>query len=234
MGKTILIVDDDRGIVDLVAEYLVESGFHTLTAGNGREALFVARREKPDLILLDIMMPELSGYEFVRLYRRERDVPIILLTARLDETDKVMGLELGADDYVTKPFGMAELIARIRAVLRRVSKEATESDVLRIGAVMLDRGARIVAVRDRTISLTRSEFDLLATLMTNPERVFSRQELLERVKGDSMEGVERYIDFHIRNLRLKIERDPAHPEYILTSFGSGYRFAREWELVPRK
>jgi DNA-binding response OmpR family regulator len=234
MGKSILIVDDDRGIIDLVSEYLVESGFRALTAGNGREALFVARREKPDLILLDIMMPELNGYEFVRLYRKERDVPIILLTARLDESDKVAGLELGADDYVTKPFGMAELVARIRAVLRRVSKDAIESEVMRIGNVMLDRGARLVTVRERPISLTRSEFDLLATLMAQPERVFSRQELLERVKGDSLDGVERYIDFHIRNLRLKIERDPAHPEYIITSFGAGYRFARDSELATRK
>lgn len=233
MGKTILIVDDDRGIVDLVSEYLVESGFHAFTASDGREALFVARREKPDLILLDIMMPEVNGYEFVRLYRKERDVPIILLTARLDEADKVIGLELGADDYVTKPFGMAELVARIRAVLRRVNKEATESEVLRIGDVTLDRSARLVTMQDRAIPLTRSEFDLLASLMANPERVFSRAELLERVKGDSMEGIERYIDFHVRNLRLKIERDPAHPEYILTSFGTGYRFVKESELTAR-
>ena len=234
MGKTILIVDDDRGIVDLVSEYLVESGFHAFTAADGREALYIARREKPDLILLDIMMPEINGYEFVRLYRKERDVPIILLTARIEETDKVIGLELGADDYVTKPFGMAELVARIRAVLRRVNKEASGSEVLRIGEVTLDRSARLVTVQERLISLTRSEFDLLATLMASPDRVFSRAELLERVKGDSVEGVERYIDFHVRNLRLKIEHDPAHPEYILTSFGAGYRFARESELPPRK
>ncbi|MCC7446252.1 MAG: response regulator transcription factor [Anaerolineae bacterium] len=230
MGKTILVVDDNRSVQRLVSEYLTENNFRVVTANNGREALFVARHEKPDLILLDIMMPEMDGYEFVRLYRKERDTPIILLTAKLEETDKVIGLELGADDYVTKPFGMAELVARIRAVLRRVNKEVTESEVLRIGDVVLDKTAHLVTVQDRPITLTRSEFDLLAALMSTPERVFSRLDLLERLKGDSLEGLERSIDVHIRNLRSKLEPDPAHPQYILTVFGVGYRFVseREW------
>ena len=231
MSKTILVVDDNRGILRLVADYLTENNFRVVTASNGREALFVARDEKPDLILLDIMMPELDGYDFVRLYRKERDTPIILLTAKLEESDKVIGLELGADDYVTKPFGMAELVARIRAVLRRVKKEPTESELLRIGGIVLDKTAHLVTVEDRPVTLTRSEFDLLAVLMGAPERVFSRLDLLERLKGDSLEGVERTIDVHIRNLRAKIETDPAHPQYILTVFGIGYRFISDRELA---
>ncbi len=231
MSKTILVVDDNRGILRLVADYLAENNFRVVTASNGREALFVARDEKPDLILLDIMMPELDGYDFVRLYRKERDTPIILLTAKLEESDKVIGLELGADDYVTKPFGMAELVARIRAVMRRVKKESTESELLRIGEIVLDKTAHLVTVEDRPVTLTRSEFDLLAVLMSTPERVFSRLDLLERLKGDSLEGVERTIDVHIRNLRAKIEPDPAHPQYILTVFGIGYRFITDRELA---
>lgn len=233
MSKTIMIVDDDRGIVRLVSEYLTEKDYRVVTARNGREALFVARDEKPDLILLDIMMPELDGYEFVRLFRKERETPIILLTAKLEESDKVIGLELGADDYVTKPFGMAELVARIRAVLRRANKDSAESEVLRIGEVVLDKTAHLVTVQDHPITLTRSEFDLLAALMAMPERAFSRMDLLERLKGDSLEGTERSIDVHIRNLRAKLEPDPARPQYILTVFGVGYRFANDWELAAR-
>lgn len=230
MSKVILVVDDNRSVQRLVSEYLTENNFRVVTANNGREALFVARHEKPDLILLDIMMPDMDGYEFVRIYRKERDTPIIWLTAKLEETDKVVGLELGADDYVTKPFGMAELVARIRAVLRRTNKETAEPETLRIGDVILDRTAHLVTLQNRPLPLTRSEFDLLATLMATPERVFSRLDLLERLKGDSLEGVERSIDVHIRNLRTKLEPDPAHPQYILTIFGVGYRFVseREW------
>jgi len=230
MTKTILIVDDNRDVQRLVTEYLTENDFRVVAASNGRQALFVARQEKPDLILLDIMMPELDGYDFVRIYRKERETPIILITARVEESDKVIGLELGADDYVTKPFGMAELVARIRAVLRRANKESPEAEVLRIGEVVLDKSAHFVTIQDRPVMLTRSEFDLLAALMATPERAFSRLDLLERLKGDALEGVERSIDVHIRNLRSKVEPDPSHPQYILTVFGVGYRFIsdREW------
>jgi len=195
-----------------------------VTADNGRNALFVARQQKPDLILLDIMMPEMDGYEFVRVYRKERDTPIILLTARLEETDKVLGLELGADDYVTKPFGMRELVARIRAVLRRSGQEAPQDAVLRVADITLDKSNRLVQVGDRLVHLTPSEFDLLAALMSAPGRVFSRDILLEQVQGVAFEGIERTIDVHIRNLRTKIEPDPRHPRYIETVFGVGYRF----------
>ncbi|HKD74639.1 MAG TPA: response regulator transcription factor, partial [Ktedonobacterales bacterium] len=190
----------------------------------------VARREQPDLILLDIMMPEMGGYEFLRAYRKEGKAPIILLTARQEESDKVLGLELGADDYVTKPFGMRELVARIHAVLRRVEGDAgDEPEVLRVASVVLDRGAYEVVVAEHLISLTPSEFELLATLMSAPGRVFSRGQLLERLQGAEGESVERTIDVHIRNLRAKIAVAPDTPRYIETVFGVGYRFRADPE-----
>ena len=224
MAKTILVVDDQSNVRTLLREYLTAEGFRVVTAADGREALYAARREKPDLILLDIMMPEMSGYDFIRHYRKERDTPIILLTARLEETDKVLGLELGADDYITKPFGMRELVARLRAVLRRAGQAAAPPEVLRIADITLDRTSHEVSVGARMVSLTPSEFNLLALLMANPGRVYARQDLLVELQGTSFEGVERTIDVHIRNLRSKIEPDPANPYYIETVFGVGYRF----------
>ena len=229
--KTILIVDDKVSALRLLADYLNAKGFRTVTASNGREALFVARHEKPDLVLLDIMMPEMDGYEFMRHFRKERDTPVIMLTAKLEETDKVIGLELGADDYVTKPFGMAELVARIRAVLRRVGEENAPPDLLRVADVTVDRKTRMVTAGTRKIELTPSEFDLLSILMTAPGQVFSRADLLERLKGNTFENVERTVDVHIRNLRAKLEVDAAHPQYVLTVFGVGYRFNPEGEAV---
>ncbi|MBN1261215.1 MAG: response regulator transcription factor [Anaerolineae bacterium] len=224
MAKTVLIVDDKASVRTLVKDYLTEQGFHVVMASNGQEALFVARHEKPDLILLDIMMPEMDGYAFISAYRREAETPIILLTARLDETDKVLGLELGADDYVTKPFNMRELLARIRAVLRRTGGSSTvESPVLRVGDIILNREARTVEVRGQSIDLTPKEFDLLGTLMASPGRAFSRTELLEAIQGVAVETMERAINVHVSNLRAKIERDPANPQYIETVFGIGYR-----------
>jgi DNA-binding response OmpR family regulator len=170
-------------------------------------------------------MPELDGYDFIRAYRKEYDTPIILLTARLEETDKVVGLELGADDYVTKPFNMRELVARIRAVLRRVHSGSPPGEMLRAGAISLDRSTRVVKISARPVHLTPSEFDLLAILMASPGRVYKRLELLERMQGNAIEGVERTIDVHVRNLRKKIEPDPADPTYIETVFGVGYRFS---------
>ncbi|GIK30427.1 MAG: response regulator transcription factor [Chloroflexi bacterium] len=228
MSKLILIVDDNLSVRTLLRDYLTEQGYACVTAGSGRDALFTARHEKPDLILLDIMMPEMDGFDFLRQYRKERDTPVILLTARVEETDKVIGLELGADDYVTKPFGMAELGARIRAVLRRYDKAAVSvPDVLRAGGITLDREQRTVAVSGQRVDLTRSEFDLLAVLMGSRGRTFSRMDLIEALHGEIAQGVERTIDVHIRNLRAKLEPDPAAPRYILTVFGVGYRFAGE-------
>jgi two-component system alkaline phosphatase synthesis response regulator PhoP len=227
MTKAILVVDDKASIRNLVREYLEAEGFRVVIASNGREALYSARQEKPDLILLDIMMPEMSGYEFIKTYRKERETPIILLTAKIDETDKVLGLELGADDYITKPFGMKELVARIRAALRRAGALTVPSSVLRAGEIVLDRESHQVTVSGQPVRLTPSEFDLLATLMAAPRRVFSRLDLLEHLQGMPFEGVERTVDVHICNLRLKIEIDPAQPRHIETVFGIGYRFAAE-------
>jgi DNA-binding response OmpR family regulator len=222
--KSILVVDDKASVRTLVREYLTQEGFHVVTAENGRTALYAARHEKPALILLDIMMPEMGGYEFIRAHRQEADTPIILLTAKLDESDKVLGLELGADDYVTKPFSMRELLARIRAVLRRTGRRALREEVLRVAGVVLDPSRRQVTVDGREVHLTPTEFDLLAALMSAPGHVYSRSDLLERLQGIAFEGVERTIDVHVRNLRLKIEPDPGKPRYVETVFGVGYRF----------
>ena len=225
--QTILMVDDQMSVRTLVQDYLTQEGYRVVVASNGKEALYAARHEKPDLILLDIMMPEMGGYDFIRVHRQERDTPIILLTAKLEETDKVLGLELGADDYVTKPFGMRELVARIHAVLRRTGRPAAQVDVLRVGAITLDRSARAVTVDGAPVHLTPSEFKLLETLMTHPGHAFSRLDLLEALQGVALEGVESTINIHIRNLRAKIEPDPKHPSYIETVFGVGYRLCSE-------
>ncbi len=230
MTSTILVVDDNASVRSLLRDYLSKQGFRVRTAGDGQEALFAAREMKPDLILLDIMMPEMDGYDFIRAYRKERETPIILLTARLDETDKVVGLELGADDYVTKPFNMRELVARIRAVLRRAGLGPSLAEKLLVGEIALDHSTRIETVADQAVHLTPSEFDLLAILMATPGRVFSRLELLDRMQGNAYEGVVRTIDVHVRNLRKKIEPNPADPAYIETVFGVGYRFNRDLQL----
>ena len=227
MAKKILVVDDKSELRTLLKSYLTQEGFSVVTAGDGQEALFVARHEKPNLIILDLMMPEMSGYDFMRAYGREADTPIILLTARIDENDKVLGLELGADDYVTKPFSPRELTARVRAVLRRLEKQDIQQDILRTADLTLDRTGRIVTVSGQSVDLTPSEFELLATIMAAPGRVFSRLELLDRLQGSAYEGYERSIDVHIRNLRTKIEPDPAHPRYIETVYGAGYRFTAQ-------
>lgn len=225
MAKKILVVDDKQELRTLLKQYLTQEGFTVFTARDGQEALFVARREKPDLIVLDIMMPEMSGYEFLRLYSREADTPVIILTAKIEENDKVLGLELGADDYVTKPFSLRELTARIRAVLRRAEKRAPVRQVIEIGEIALDLDARLVTVAGKMVDLTPSEFDLLAALMSFPGKAFTRLELLEKIQGAAYDGYERTIDVHIRNLRSKIEPDPSNPTYIETLYGVGYRFA---------
>ncbi len=222
--KTILVVDDKSSVRTLLQDYLTEEGYRVVTAENGRNALYAARQEKPDLVLLDIMMPEMDGYDFIRAYRKESNTPVILLTAKPEESDKVLGLELGADDYVTKPFGMKELVARIHAALRRAGQPPAPSAVLRQGDITLDQDKHTVTVRGEAVRLTPSEFDLLQVLMQAPGRVFSRLDLLEAVQGTSFEGIARTIDVHIRNLRTKIEPDPAQPRYIETVFGVGYRF----------
>ena len=227
MAKKILVVDDKLELRTLLKSYLNQEGFDVVTANDGQEALYVARHEKPNLIILDLMMPEMGGYEFIRAYSRERDTPIIILTAKLDESDKVLGLELGADDYVTKPFSMRELTARVRALLRRSSKVEGETEILRAADIVLDWSGRIVTVGEKRVDLTPSEFDLLATLMSAPGRTFSRLDLLERIQGDAYDGYQRTIDVHVRNLRTKIEPDPSHPRYVESVYGVGYRFAAD-------
>jgi DNA-binding response OmpR family regulator len=227
MSKTVLVVDDEARLVNLVKAYLEQGGFRVVTAKNGRDALFVARQEKPDLILLDIMMPEMDGREFLRIHRQERPTPIILLTAKVAEEDKIIGLELGADDYVTKPFSPRELLARVRAVLRRGSQPEISSARLHAADVLLDLERFLVEVNGERIDLTRSEFDLLAILMASPGRAFSRLDLLDRLQGTTFEGSERTVDVHIKNLRAKIEPNPRQPRYVETVYGVGYRFAPE-------
>ena len=222
-----MIVDDEKRLVSLVESYLTQEGYRVVSANNGVEALPVASREKPDLIILDIMMPEMDGYEFMREHHKVQDTPIILLTARVDDDERVIGLELGADDYITKPFRPRELVARVRAVLRRAGKTEPQAKVLQVADITLDRDTRTVTVADRSVDLTPSEFDLLAALMTSPGRVFSRLDLLDILQGIRYEGYERTIDTHIKNLRAKIEPDPRTPFYVETIYGVGYRFRRE-------
>lgn len=227
MGSKILVVDDEPRLVSLVEAYLKQEGYGVFTASNGQEALLRARKEKPDLILLDIMMPEMDGYEFIQAHRREANTPIILLTARVEEEDHVIGLELGADDYVTKPFRPRELVARVRAVLRRSGRTFPTVEILRVGDITLDRESHQVTYGESLIDLTPSEFDLLAAMMSTPGRVFSRMELLDRIQGVAYEGYERTIDVHIKNLRSKLETDSRNPRYIETVYGVGYRFTRD-------
>ena len=227
MTQTILVVDDEPEIVKLVRAYLEEAGYRVMTARNGREALLVTRHEKPDLIILDLTMPEMDGLEFTRRLRQEKNTPIIMLTARVEETDRIIGLEMGADDYVTKPFSPREIVSRVRAVLRRVQPEPTAVEVLRAGDLVLDRNEHSLTVVGQLADLTPTEFDLLATLMAHPGRAFSRMELLERVQGEAFAAYERTIDAHVKNLRAKIEPDPSTPRYVLTVFGVGYKFAKD-------
>ncbi len=224
MTKCILVVDDEERIRTLLEAYLTQEGFRVVTAANGKDALSVATREHPDLIILDIMMPEMDGHEFIRIYSKDHQEPIILLTARLEESDKIVGLELGADDYITKPFSLRELTARVRTVLRRMGKSQPPSNILEAGEVVMDRDAYLVTVAGQPVSLTRSEFDLLAALVSSAGRTLSRLQLLDFVQGVAFEGIERSIDVHIKNLRAKIEADPHNPIYIETIYGVGYRF----------
>lgn len=226
MPQTILIVDDEKRLVSLVQSYLAQEGYRAVTAYNGKDALVVAEKENPDLIILDIMMPEMNGYEFMRSHRAEKDTPIIMLTAKVEDDDKIIGLELGADDYVTKPFKPRELMARVRNVLRRVGKNEPKGKTLKVLDITLDRDSREVFAGERSVDLTPSEFDLLAALMGAPGRVFSRLDLLDVIQGVRYEGYERTIDTHIKNLRSKIEEDPRKPQYIETVYGVGYRLRK--------
>ncbi|MDQ6742130.1 MAG: response regulator transcription factor [Candidatus Dormibacteraeota bacterium] len=224
--KTVLVADDEPQIVQLVRDYLEHGGFAVLVARDGVSALELARSRRPDLVVLDLGLPALDGLDVTRALRREGALPIIMLTARDDESDKLVGLELGADDYVVKPFSPKELVARVRAVLRRAEGLRTESDVVRVGdEVELDLARMEATVAGRRVDLTPTEFQLLATLARQPGRVFTRAQLLDAVHGVAFESYERAIDAHVKNLRRKIEPEPRAPRYLLTAFGVGYRFA---------
>jgi two-component system, OmpR family, alkaline phosphatase synthesis response regulator PhoP len=220
----ILVVDDEPKIVQLVRDYLERAGFAVSTARDGNEALMRAHQERPDLIVLDLGLPQLDGLEVTRRLRRDSGVPIIMLTARHEETDKVVGLELGADDYVTKPFSPRELEARVRAVLRRQAG-AADAEVLRARDLTLDLPRMHAEVAGRAVELTATEFQLLAALARQPGRVFTRAQLLDAIHGVAFDSYERAIDAHVKNIRRKIEPDSRAPRYLLTVYGVGYRLA---------
>lgn len=228
MTRTILVVDDEPGIVEIARDYLDRAGFRVVTAGDGTTALRLARAERPSLLVLDLMLPGMDGLDVTRALRQDpatRKLPIIMLTARVDEADRLIGLELGADDYITKPFSPRELVARVRAVLRRSEGEAVSSGVIHSGALSIDLERRSVRRAGEPIELTATEFDLLAVLAREPGRPFTRAQLLELVYDVSYTGYDRTVDAHIKNLRRKLEPDPHAPEYVITIYGVGYKFA---------
>jgi DNA-binding response OmpR family regulator len=221
----ILVVDDEPKIVQLARDYLERAGFQVLAAGDGRTALASMRAEKPNLIVLDLGLPEIDGLDVTRVIRKESNVPIVMLTARGEETDKLVGLELGADDYMTKPFSPKELVARVRAVLRRFEVASAGGEIIRVGDLTLDVPRMQATVGEKSVELTPTEFQLLATLAREPGRVFTRGQLLDAVRGTAFESYERAIDAHIKNIRRKIEPDPHEPRYILSVYGVGYKCA---------
>jgi two-component system, OmpR family, alkaline phosphatase synthesis response regulator PhoP len=223
--RTVMVVDDEPKIVQLARDYLEHAGFAVVVAHDGRAALATARAQKPDLVVLDLGLPVLDGLDVARTLRGESNVPIVMLTGRSEESDKLVGLELGADDYVTKPFSPKELVARVRAVLRRTERPRSETEVIHVGDVTLDIPRMRATVADRVVDLTPTEFQLVATMAREPGRVFTRSQLLDAVHGVAFESYERAIDAHVKNIRHKLEPDPANPRYLLTVYGVGYRFA---------
>jgi two-component system, OmpR family, alkaline phosphatase synthesis response regulator PhoP len=221
---TVLVVDDERKIAQIARDYLQHAGFGVILAADGREALARARADRPDLVVLDLGLPEIDGLDVARTLRRDSDVPIIMLTARVDESDRLIGLGVGADDYVTKPFSPRELVARVQAVLRR-TRGGSQGDVLRVADLVIDV-PRLTVMRGSTpIDLTATELQLLATLARHPGRIFTRAQLLDAVRGEEVDAFERAIDAHVKNIRRKLERDSRKPRYLLTVYGVGYKVA---------
>jgi len=227
--KTVLVVDDEPKIIQLARDYLEHAGFAVLTARDGKTALAGVRSAKPDLVILDLGLPGMDGLDVTRAVRKDSNVPIVMLTARGEESDKLVGLELGADDYITKPFSPKELVARVRAVLRRAesASESPSAEVIRAGDVALDVLRMRLTVGGRPVDVTPTEFQLLAALARQPGRIFTRAQLLDAVRGVAFESYERAIDAHVKNIRRKIEPDPHEPRYVLTVYGVGYKFADE-------
>lgn len=227
MGAKVLVVDDEPKIAKLERAYLEQAGYEVVEARDGQTALIQARREKPDLVVLDLNLPGIDGLEVARTLRREGNVPIIMVTARIEDTDRIVGLELGADDYVSKPFNPRELVARVRAVLRRTTGGQPTPETVRTGGILIDVAAHQATLEGKPLDLTPTEFDLLCVLAQNAGRVFTRLELLDRVQGDAYEGYERTIDAHIKNLRAKLGDDPRRPHFIQTVYGVGYKLGSE-------
>jgi two-component system alkaline phosphatase synthesis response regulator PhoP len=227
VNEAILVVDDEPKIVKLAQDYLERNGFRVVTAADGTTALAVARHARPDLVVLDLNLPGTDGLDVCRALRRESDVPIIMLTARVEEADRLIGLELGADDYITKPFSPRELVARVRAVLRRVRGDVHQAGLLRASDLAIDLDGHRVMRAGEPIPLTRTEFGLLATLAQHPGQTFTRAQLLDRLHGITYDGFDRSIDAHIKNLRRKLEVNPLDPRYVLTVYGVGYKFTDE-------
>jgi DNA-binding response OmpR family regulator len=222
-SKKILVVDDEKKIVDIVRAYLEREGYHVTAAYDGESALALVKTEAPDMIVLDLMLPGVSGWDVCRTLRNKSDIPIIMLTARDEVADRIVGLELGADDYVPKPFDPKELVSRVRALFRRTGGKMAPGVIISTGDLVIDSEKRTVQRGGAAIDLTPTEFDILRILAGNPGRVYSRMQLLDMVQGGSFEGYERTIDSHVKNLRKKIEPDPEHPQYILTVYGIGYK-----------
>ncbi len=223
--KQILVVDDEPRIAEICRDYLERTGFKVIVAATGPDAVTLARTKQPDLVVLDLGLPKLDGLDVTRAIRKHSNTPIIMLTARVDESDKLIGLELGADDYLTKPFSPRELVARVRAVFRRTEPGAAAGDVIRAGGVALDLPRMQARICKRAIELTATEFELLATLMRQPGRVFTRGQLLDAIRGEQGDAFDRAVDAHVKNLRRKIESDPRDPQHVLTVYGVGYKFA---------
>jgi DNA-binding response OmpR family regulator len=224
MQELILVVDDEPKIVRLTHDYLVKDGYRVISASDGLEALELARNEKPDLVVLDLMLPGMDGLEVCRILRQEGDIPIIMLTARSEETDQVVGLELGADDYITKPFSPRTLVARVRAVLRRAQGLLKPQTVIHAGDLEIDLDGHRVSLQGETVHLTPNEFHILTLLARHPGQLLTREQIVDQLHGISLESFDRSIDSHIKNLRRKLEADQAHPKYIKTVYGEGYRF----------
>jgi two-component system, OmpR family, alkaline phosphatase synthesis response regulator PhoP len=222
--KQILVVDDEPRIVEICRDYLERAGFKVMTAANGADALTIARTKQPDLVVLDLGLPKMDGLDVTRALRTYSNVPIVMLTARVEESDTLIGLELGADDYLTKPFSPRELVARVRAVFRRTDAGPGRGDVIRASDITLDVPRMQARIDNRPIELTSTEFELLATMMRQPGRVFTRGQLLDAIRGEQVESFERAIDAHIKNLRRKLEPDPRDPRYVITVYGVGYKF----------
>jgi two-component system alkaline phosphatase synthesis response regulator PhoP len=223
MSQRILVVDDELEIVKVVRAYLEQSGFRVLIASDGQQALAVYRHERPDLVILDLSLPRLDGLDVCRAIRRESNTPVIILTARVEETDRLIGLEIGADDYIVKPFSPREVVARVRTVLRRSMPAAEPPSMITLGDLVIDPVKHEVHLKDRPIDLTPTEFNLLSAMASQPGRAFSRMDLLDAAQGEAYEGYERTIDVHIKNLRQKLGDEPRDPTYILTVYGIGYK-----------